>query len=386
MSNLSLTKNGGDFLKVATATPDFNNLLLEGIPDNHAGPTIVKKDYIQNTIMAQPGVSTFIVVPPCGGTPYFLAATPLGQYPGPEHALRQIGLGGQPVITYDSSGNPTAIMSQDANPYPDAADLFLGANTSSATVGPTLLNTTQLSSARCMALAAELVCLNNSFTQFGSITAYRTPMKCHFYPRGAMSGDITPAPSASSSPTIGGTITGTNIIFDPSTNANAYVTAVRDGAYTVSMNREAEFTFSDVHDGIGNDSLFWSSTKTAALTPSEEKDYTMVGAPVDPSGNVGAIRWRGFIPFWDNDYDTIVFRIDVPKAESAGLNSPVAQQFILKTWKAWEMQPVFNHLLYSFAHSSPPHDHLPLMHTNFWSKPFPLPCLPPTIPTSGKHC
>ena len=52
---------------------------------------------------------------------------------------------------------------------------------------------------------------------------------------------------------------------------------------------------------------------------------------------------------FDNGFDTIVFRIDVP----TGVTD---QSFLLKTWKIFEYQPTFNSLLYSLASLSPPED------------------------------
>jgi len=124
-------------------------------------------------------------------------------------------------------------------------------------------------------------------------------------------------------------ITGVPGIEKRALNSAAYVQPVRDGAYSVSMNRETEFIFADVRDNVSRNTIL----------PGKMDLQT---AP----NIAGKTTWIGPAVLWDNGFDSIIFRIDVPP-------SVADQSFTLKIWKAWEYQPTFNSLLYNMSHLSP---------------------------------
>jgi len=293
MNNTSITNitpDGEGFVKTATAAPDFELTELEGIPDNYNGPSVVKKDYTFETVMAVAGKATYIVVPPTAGVAYYTVANPPAT--------------GTPIL--DNTG-------MQPHYFPDASQMFPGV----VSVVP-VSNAVQLAKGRLMALSAELNCVNNAFNQYGTISAWKTPLARTTAPEDSSGFDYTDNLE----------ITGTSGLTKVALDSQAYVQPVRKGVYSVSMNREEEFTFFPVLDDIH---------KTSGCN----------GRFVDEAGSATAkVAYVGCSPIWDNSFDSIIFRIDVP----AGT---VDQSFVLKIWKAWEYQPTFNSLLYNFSHLSP---------------------------------
>lgn len=197
--------------------------------------------------------------------------------------------------------------------FPDASQMFPGV----VSVVP-VSNAVQLAKGRLMALSAELNCVNNSFNQYGTISAWKTPLARTTAPEDSSGFDYTDNLE----------ITGTGGITRVALDSQAYVQPVRKGVYSVSMNREEEFTFYPVLDDIH---------KTSGCN----------GRFMDEAGSPTAkVAYVGCSPVWDNGFDSIIFRIDVPPGT-------VDQSFVLKIWKAWEYQPTFNSLLYNFSHLSP---------------------------------
>jgi hypothetical protein len=287
------------FLKVATASPDFENVQIEGIPDDYSGPTFVKKDYVFTTVSANAGKMTTIVCPPTMATAYYTSSvdlTPTGEVP-------------------PAGYNASFISTQ----FPDAASLVPGA-------GYTLLdnnvnNTNNVVRARALGHSAELACLNNAFNQYGSITTYKTPIMREVISEVDSVGDDFAKYQ----------LTGTASLVTPVVFTEANVQPVREGSYAVCMSRASEFNFSPVLDDVAVNSNFDGFTDS----------NTPLGA--------AKITFKGPAVVWDNSFDTIVFRIVVP----AGVEN---QSFILKTYRTWELQPAANTLAASLAHASPPHD------------------------------
>lgn len=280
-----ITPDGEGFVKTATAAPDFELTELEGIPDNYNGPSVVKKDYVFETITATAGKATYIIVTPTAGVSYYTPQLPPNT--------------GVPLIDNN-------VMA--AHYFPDATEMFGGISTSDD-----VSNSEQLSKGRLMALSAELNCVNNSFNQYGTVSSWKTPLA-----------------RTVSAIDIGGfdytdnlAITGARGLVKVALDSQAYVEPVRRGAYSVSMNREENFQFFPVLDNINRDST------TKAIFEGTER-----------------LNFAGCAPVFDNGYDTIIFRIDVPAGS-------VNQSFVLKIWKVWEYQPTFNSLLYNFSHLSP---------------------------------
>jgi hypothetical protein len=211
--------------------------------------------------------------------------------------------------------------------FPKAKFIFQAIDevTISGDIGGT--NTSQLSKGRLMASSAELECLNNSFNQYGSITAWKVPLQCTLSP-------IT----ANGRQAVARTVNGIEGVARTIIGSQAYTAAVREGAYSVSMNREEEFDWIPFSDGETDSSI--------------HSAFFGAGPPA-PSPGVRA-NFNGPIVGWDNNFDTIVFRIDVPAAV-------VNQSFLFKRWVSYEAQPVFNSLLWDTAHLSPARDEAALV-------------------------
>jgi len=281
----SITENGQGFLKTATSAPDFEATDIEGIPDNYNGPSVIKKDYSFETITADAGKATYIVVTPTAGVSYYTPQLPPNT--------------GVPLV------DDNVLV---GHYFPDATEMFAGVG-SVADVA----NSDQLSKGRLMALSCELNCVNNSFNQYGTIAAWKTPLARTLGAVDRSGFDISDNLA----------ITGARGLVKVALDSQAYVEPVRRGAYSVSMNREEDFAFYPILDDLNQNS------DIVATFEGTEK-----------------LHFVGCAPVFDNGFDTIIFRIDVPPGS-------VNQSFVLKIWKVWEYQPTFNSLLYNFSHLSP---------------------------------
>ena len=293
--NTKITEDGEAFLKLATAAPDFEALSFEGIPDRHSGPTVPIKFYVHETVECKKGKSTYFILTPQAEVSYWRVETPVGDD----------WVNGQDV---------------NAHLFPTAKDVFLSiTETDGGKFGGT--NSNQVSRYRCVSSAGELVPLNNAFTRNGSITAWKVPLSPVLV-----------------NENINGTyidrlvINGCMGIDKQLVSSTAYTAAVRDGVYSTTLNREAQFDFYPVRDV--------ESIASVHFAP--------YGPPL--SGSPGArYRFTGPLATFDSNFDTMVYRIDVPQTAAD-------QQFILKRWVNFEFEPVFNSLLYDTAHGSPLHD------------------------------
>lgn len=291
MSLNSITPEGEGFLKTATAAPDFVSTDLEGIPDHFSGPSVIKKDFAFQTIDCPAGKATYLVVAPTACVAYYRPQVP------PDV--------GAPLV------DATILTGFQ---FPDAQYLFEGAYVT-ATEAKTA-NSTIVEKGRLMTLAAELVCTNNAFNRYGTVSAWKLPL--------ARSAKAIDFDFPGDQPDLA--VSGTQGFAQPVLNSAAYIQPVVEGAYAVTMNREEEFSFFPIIDGLTPQSIHPGLI-------SEDKAY----------------YFKGCAPLWDNSFDTIVFRIDVP-------GGVVDQSFIFKIWKAWEYQPTFNSLLYNMSHLSPQAD------------------------------
>ena len=318
------TTNSNDvaFLKVATSAPDFENLPIEGVPDSYSGPTFVKKDYVYNTVTALPGQVTYFVVTPTAAVAYYSTAYDLDEN------------GNVPPVPPDGQNMAGFV-------FPDAATIFGGAGVD--TTGRAN-NCTNAVRARLLGQGAEMVCLNNSLLQYGSLATFKTPIERVYTPSFDSGGLRIAQPR----------LNGVSAIFKSVITSEASVTAVREGSYAVTMNREADFEFADVLDDVALDSVF------QGYGPDE----------VVPIGEGQNVDFKGPAVVWDNGFDTIVFRVVVPPA-GPGLSS-VPQDFILKVFKTWEMQPAMNSLLHTLAHSSPALDQRTINMYHAMSKELPV--------------
>jgi hypothetical protein len=303
-----VTKEGADFLKAATASPDFSSLDLEGIPDGYTGPTVTRKEFITTNITALAGNQTYVLITPTGGVAFWSASEP---------TIAQIHSGSvfTPFLT------------------PDATQLFGGVGYSGLTASSYAHpNTSYVTQGRMMSCAAELNCLNNAFNQYGSIAVFKTPLTYERSVSLAPQAGVLASVNYTGSAPIANPIGGCQALSSQTLNGEAYVRPVRDGAYSVSMSHEREFEWRDVNDG--------EEMKTVHLGPLDFPGDVVLAGPL-PS-----IHFNGPIPLWDNSFDTIVMRIEVPEGV-------VDQSFIVSVWKTFEYKPAFNSLLYTVARESP---------------------------------
>ena len=303
MSVAPITSDGQDFLKLATASPDFADLECQGIPDAYTGRTICKKEFSTNTVVAPAGESTFLVVTPTTAVAFY----------------RHSGVVG---VEVKSGAEFDAVLHPDTGTmFPFAvntdADLYAGSNT------------TNVSKMRMMSCSAELNCLNNAFNQFGSIACYKTPLTVELISRDAREAG---PPVDDTQYTDLRAITGGQAIAAVNLSSNNYIRPVRDGGYSVVMNRDNEFDWYPI----------WDGESMASTHPS-----IIAGQPSLTGYN--KMYFKGPLVGWDNGYDTIVFRIDVPPTVAD-------QSFIFKVWKSFEYQPIFNSLLYNLSYQSPLED------------------------------
>jgi hypothetical protein len=289
---------GRAFLKIATATPDFESIDFEGIPDGHSGPTVCIRSFVTTQITANPGMATYIICTPQAGVSHWTTEVPTGTD----------WINGQPLA-------PTL--------FPKAHQIFLSIDdTDSSHFGGD--NSAQISRGRLASSAVELSCLNNAFNQYGSITSWKVPLETETILINQTTGERKLA------------VAGINGVKQALVASQAYVRPVRDGVYAVSMNRNEEFNFFPIRDG-----------ETSAVAHPAFFNRPAVG----PSG-VRAM-FNGPLVLWDNNFDTIVVRIDVPEAVTA-------QSFVFSRWVTFEAQPVFNSLLWDTAHLSPEPDYAAL--------------------------
>lgn len=282
-----ISEEGIAFVKTATAAPDFMATELDGIPDGYNGRSICKKDYYYETIEAVAGEATYIIVTPTAAVSHWNTTTPLNA---------------------DWTNNQIVTSKL----YPDAGTIFRG-STFPASAGEQKTNSSVVDRARIVGMSAELVCLNNAFNRYGSIATFKTPLSHTISNDNASSSGIVERYG----------VTGVTGLTKAQLSSETMIGPVADGSYSVSMNRESEFLWQDVLDNQGLNSETEGLFDSGGFTSSK------------------AI-FRGPIVAWDNGFDTIVFRIDVPSGTTN-------QSFVLKTWKVFEYQPVYNSLLYSMA-------------------------------------
>lgn len=287
------------FLKVATASPDFENVQIEGIPDDYSGSTFVKKDYVYNTVTALAGKMTTFVACPTLGTAYYTSSIDL------------LPDGSVPPAGYAASFIATN--------FPDAGSLFPG--TEGTIADGIVCNSNNVVRARALGHSAEMVCLNNAFNQYGSITTYKTPIMREVISEVDSVGDDFAKYQ----------LLGTSSLVVPTVFADANMVPVREGSYSVCMSRSADFNFSPILDDVVNNTTFQGFA---------------LGSPAGTPAQVG---FRGAAVCWDNSFDSIVFRVVVPP-------SVENQSFVIKIFRTWELQPAANTLAASLAHASPPHD------------------------------
>lgn len=299
---MPLNHESQQFIKAATAAPD--NDLTPRVPDGAGARTFTQKFVRQATIDTQPGYTRIIVATP---------TLPMAFY----------------TTTYNTSGGFTPVggfypsLSSSGSTYLETKTEFPQWATIVSPSG--ISNTQNVDAARCLAMSAELECTTNSFNQYGTVLCFKTPMALTNNPD-VLNGSVI-GPSAL-------TITGATAIIPDAAATGSYFTFVKDGAYSVSMNRmggSGDFPFTELIDNAAAGEVVTSN---------------ITGTP----GSVDQIPWKGCPLIWDNNFDCIVFKITVP----AGV--PSAQSFIVKNFITFECRTIYGSFLHSISQPAPARD------------------------------
>lgn len=311
---MTLNTDTKDFLKAATCAPD--NGLAPRIPDGSGERTFTQKFSRMTSFNCPAGMTTIIVCTPTVPASCYFASYVSVNGSMPFTAMPTPGDTTGPVL--DSSGQQYLETKTEFPEWFSAATPNGINNTNSVTAG------------RVVSLSAELECTTNAFHQYGTVQAYKTPMQ------------FTPMPSIASGGIISENtykISGAASLIDDSVTTGAYMGKVKDGAYSVSMNRNGgsgDFEFTALLDNT-----FASETvvATTAASATGSQRIPFKGAPI----------------LWDNHFDVIVFKVIVPRPapDSPGNGS---QDFILKNWISVELATSYGSFLNGIAQPSPARD------------------------------
>ncbi len=209
-------------------------------------------------------------------------------------------------------------MDVRAQVFPDCGTIFPALVTHAAPGSIGGSNTTVVDQFRFTTLAAEIVNLNNSFTTGGTVRIWKSPLAL-------VDENVS---FVGTPPEFHTVVTGVGGCRGDLISSDAYVMPSRAGGYAISMNSNTEFSFHRVRD-----------------EENKETTHTAYFGSSGPAPGVDYAVFKHGIVGWDDDFDTIVIRIDVPATAAA-------QQFVLKIWKVTEYKPTFNSLLYSMSHES----------------------------------
>jgi len=310
---MSLPSHSQDFLKAATCAPD--NGIVPRIPDGSGEHTFTQKFSRQVSIACAPK-STVIIV--C--TPTLPMACYSAEYIATGGGM-PLGAGNLYPLMRTSPTTPTGggVYNETKTEFPEWVQ----------TASPFgINNTSNISAARLVSLSAELQCTTNAFNQYGTVQCFKTPLQLVATPNVASGGDLE---------NLTYHITGASALIPDAVSTGAYMSAVKDGAYVVSMNRNGgagNFEFSNIIDNS------YESTQLYSTISAE----TLPGSP-----STAKIPWKGTPVLWDNHFDSIVFKIINPSAE-------VAQTFILKNWVSVELATTYGSFLHGIAQPPPPRD------------------------------
>ena len=310
---MTLTNDSKDFLKAATCAPD--NGLAPRIPDGSGERTFTQKFSRMSTITCPAGQTTLIVcTPTIPASCYVVSYVPTNNQMPFTNPAPGVSVG----PTLNSIGQEYVETKTEFPEWFDQATPNGINNTSSVAAG------------RIVSLSAELECTTNAFHQYGTVQAYRSPLQ------------FTPMPNVASGGVIAENvykISGAGCLINDSVTTGAYMGKVKDGAYSVSMNRNGgagNFEFTELLD---NTFSAESIQATTAATPTASQYIPFKGAPI----------------LWDNHFDTIVFKVIVPSADPSATGTG-DQDFILKNWVSVEMATVYGSFLNGIAQPSPARD------------------------------
>lgn len=311
---MTLHNDTKDFLKAATCAPD--NGLAPRIPDGSGERTFTQKFSKMTPITCPAGMTTLVVC-----TPTIPAACYVASYVPVNSSM--------PFTPMPTAGDTTGpVLDSSGQQYVETKTEFPEWFSSATPNG--INNTRIVTAGRVVSLSAELECTTNAFHQYGTVQAYKTPMQ------------FTPMPAIANGGIIAENtykISGAASLISDSATTGAYMGKVKDGAYSVSMNRNGgsgNFEFTQLLDNT-----FASETvvATTEATATGSQRIPFKGAPI----------------LWDNHFDVIVFKVTVPKSDPSDPGSG-NQDFILKNWISVELATSQGSVLNGIAQPSPARD------------------------------
>jgi hypothetical protein len=265
-----LSADGLAMLKAAFALPDFSESGCRGITDMFCGKTNVIEQSLQLGVQAAGGFDTYFLFAPQFGVAYATASVVIG--------------------------NSLSGVNWQAFDYPDSLTYF-----------PSGATTTNFTKARYAGLAGELISTMNEMTWAGSIQVARVPISC------------PTTVALTGTPAFVRTLNGFKNI--DQMQRECFSGDVRAGAYSIAVNRNADFQFTDITgDSVGD-----------ILT-----DY---------GGAQMISQFRGL----DMNFDTLLFRVTVPVGS-------LTQSFMLRSWSVVEYQPIPSSIFYNMAERSAAYD------------------------------
>lgn len=298
---MTLSSTSQDFIKAATCAPD--NDLAPRIPDGSGAKTFTQKFSRQTAISCPAGYTTLIVCTPTIPMACYSVSYPSGSFVPTAGFYPALYSAGETYV-------------ETKTEFPEWYAVTPPGGFSSTT--------TSVDGGRFTSLSAELKSTNNSLTQYGVITCAKTPLMLANQPNGATTVTGIVADSVYS-------ITGVNALVNESVTTGGYMAPVKDGAYAVSMSNiggAGQFPFSPCFDNANESTTILASVST------------------NPQAQMG---FKGIPILWDNNFDSIVFRVIVPK-------SVADQGFILKNWASVEWKCVYGSFLYGLAQHPPARD------------------------------
>jgi hypothetical protein len=244
-----ISKAGLDFLKCATAAPDFDNAGSSGIPDEYAGRTLSRQHTLNASISCANGKDTYFIFAPVPGVAYWTISVNIGA---------SLSTGVWTTVTYQDFAS--------LFPTPPASTLNYAVN---------------VNNFRFASLIAELKSTMNQMTWAGTITAFRT--------RITQEVRLALTQGASGTTESQWILTGFNQLDTPPIS-DVYTGSVNDGAYTMAFNRDATFSWTPIQ------------VSTAVVPATVSTDVLgSVNTPFTGCGNFDSIVYKVTVPAGSSD-------------------------------------------------------------------------------------
>ncbi len=244
-----MSKAGLDFLKCATAAPDFDSSGSSGIPDMYSGRTLSRQHTLNSSISCANGKDTYFIFAPVPGVAYWTTSVNIGA---------SLATAAWTTVTYQDFAS--------LFPTPPASTLNYAVN---------------VNNFRFATLIAELKSTMNQMTWAGTITAFRTRITQEV--RLALT---SPTAATTESQWI---LTGFNQLDTPPIS-DVYSGSVTDGAYTMAFNRDATFTWTPIQ------------VSTAVVPATISTDVLgSVASPFPGCGNFDSIVYKVSVPSGSSD-------------------------------------------------------------------------------------